>query len=62
MSSVLLLFFIFNFLAAVWGRWDLSSLTRDRNGVPQHWKYGVLTTGSLGKSRSSALDLLNLMY
>ena len=49
MSSVLL-FFIFNFLAAVWGRWDLSSPTRDQTSIPLHLKYGVLTTGSLGKS------------
>ena len=33
------------FLAALQGMWDLSSATRD----PQQWKYGVLTTGLLGK-------------
>ena len=39
--------FIYLFLAALQGMWDLSSATRD----PQQWNYGVLTTGLLGKAQ-----------
>lgn len=63
MSSVL--FFIFNFLATVWGRWDLSSPTGDQAGPPA-LKYRVLATGSLevlGCSlRHFEFDVLILLY
>ena len=43
-------FFFFNFLAEPRDMWDLSSLTRDSNPCPLHWKGSVLTTGQSGKS------------
>ena len=64
MSSVL--FFIFNFLATVWGRWDLSSPTRDQTGLPalevqslNHWITREVLEFSLGHFE---FDVLILLY
>ena len=42
--------FLFLFLAAPRGLWDLSSPTRDWTPGPQQWKGEVLTTGPPGNS------------
>ena len=53
-------YFIYLFiLAAPRGMWNfLNQGNQGSNPCPLHWKYGVLTTGQLGKS-SPALLILN---
>ena len=43
---------VYFFLAAPFCLWDLSSLTKESNLHPLHWKCRVLTTGSPGESQN----------
>ena len=45
-------------LATLHSMWNLSSLTRDQTCAPLHWKRGVLTTGTPGKSFIKILKVL----
>ena len=40
----------FFFLVMPWGMWDLNSSDWGWNSYLQRWKYGILTTGLVGKS------------